>query len=280
MVHIIGSIMTAVIVFGLYFLPAVLATLNRHKSVVLIWLLNGFLGWSIIGWIAALIWTLNPPNNVAQPFDSGTVSTATGTAKNLQGVGIAFGVFAALGLLSGLAPKTTTTTPATTTSASSQTSIQALAASTNASAASSSTSSAFAGNWTYSDTTDKMRGTTTKLAEITSDNQLAFGFPYKGGYTSLTVRRTGAKLDAFIQIDGQFTCTDYTGDSVAVKFDDSPVVNYPCAEADDGTTGILFINNTSKFVARLKTSHHVTIEAPFYQEGRQQIEFTSSGLQF
>jgi len=41
---------------ALYFLPSIIA-LARHKSQTLaIFLLNLFAGWTVIGWIGALIW--------------------------------------------------------------------------------------------------------------------------------------------------------------------------------------------------------------------------------
>ena len=45
--------------FGaIHFLPTILAALRNSRSVVGIFLVNLFLGWTIIGWIVALIWAL------------------------------------------------------------------------------------------------------------------------------------------------------------------------------------------------------------------------------
>ncbi|MBF0675593.1 superinfection immunity protein [Pseudomonas sp.] len=41
----------------LYFLPTVIACLRNHANVVAILLLNLLLGWSVLGWIGALIWS-------------------------------------------------------------------------------------------------------------------------------------------------------------------------------------------------------------------------------
>ena len=43
-----------------YFLPAIVAFMRGHHSRVGILLLNFFLGWSGLGWIVALIWSLSP----------------------------------------------------------------------------------------------------------------------------------------------------------------------------------------------------------------------------
>ena len=39
-----------------YFVPALVAWSNKHKNVQAICVLNFFLGWTFIGWVAALIW--------------------------------------------------------------------------------------------------------------------------------------------------------------------------------------------------------------------------------
>ena len=44
-----------------YFLPSALAILRGHQSWWAIVALNLLLGWTIIGWIGALIWSLTAP---------------------------------------------------------------------------------------------------------------------------------------------------------------------------------------------------------------------------
>ena len=46
------------IVMGLYFLPSITAWMRGHHSKWAIIALNFLLGWTIIGWIGALIWSL------------------------------------------------------------------------------------------------------------------------------------------------------------------------------------------------------------------------------
>lgn len=41
-----------------YFLPTTIGAVRRKRNLVPILLLNLLLGWSIIGWIIALIWSL------------------------------------------------------------------------------------------------------------------------------------------------------------------------------------------------------------------------------
>jgi hypothetical protein len=45
--------------FGaIHFLPTIIAALRHGRSVVGIFLLNLFLGWTVIGWVVALIWAI------------------------------------------------------------------------------------------------------------------------------------------------------------------------------------------------------------------------------
>lgn len=60
-------------IFGalaLYFLPAIIAW--NKKSRTGIFLLNLLLGWTLLGWIAALIWSVT-----SEPYQSGWIYTCT-----------------------------------------------------------------------------------------------------------------------------------------------------------------------------------------------------------
>ena len=41
---------------GIYFLPAIIGGVRQHHNRVAIFLLNLFLGWTLLGWVAALVW--------------------------------------------------------------------------------------------------------------------------------------------------------------------------------------------------------------------------------
>lgn len=43
----------------IYFLPSIVASYKDHKNVRNIFILNLFLGWSVIAWVIALIWANN-----------------------------------------------------------------------------------------------------------------------------------------------------------------------------------------------------------------------------
>jgi hypothetical protein len=40
----------------MYFLPSIIALARNKRDTLAIFLLNFFLGWSVIGWIVALVW--------------------------------------------------------------------------------------------------------------------------------------------------------------------------------------------------------------------------------
>ena len=44
--------------FVMYFLPSIIALMRNKRDIVAIILLNFFLGWSVIGWIVALVWAV------------------------------------------------------------------------------------------------------------------------------------------------------------------------------------------------------------------------------
>lgn len=49
----------------LYFFPGILGLFRDHKNKAPVFLLNLFLGWTVIGWIGALIWaTMKQPKEI------------------------------------------------------------------------------------------------------------------------------------------------------------------------------------------------------------------------
>ncbi|MCG6540167.1 superinfection immunity protein [Pseudomonas sp. KSR10] len=43
---------------ALYFVPTIVASMRNHANAVAITALNLLLGWTLIGWVAALVWSL------------------------------------------------------------------------------------------------------------------------------------------------------------------------------------------------------------------------------
>jgi hypothetical protein len=47
---------------AIYFIPAIIAAMRSHHQTAAIVLLNLFLGWTLVGWVVALVWAvMNPP---------------------------------------------------------------------------------------------------------------------------------------------------------------------------------------------------------------------------
>ncbi|HMD74371.1 MAG TPA: superinfection immunity protein [Steroidobacteraceae bacterium] len=46
------------VVVAAYFLPTIIAFSRNHHNACAICALNSILGWTVIGWIAALVWSL------------------------------------------------------------------------------------------------------------------------------------------------------------------------------------------------------------------------------
>lgn len=134
--------------------------------------------------------------------------------------------------------------------------------------------------WEYSEDRDQMRGTVTRYNNLYSENQLDFAFPYSGGsQASIQVREKAGKLAVMLIVDkGQFICNPFLKSTLAVKFDNKPVQHFDCRTAADGSANIIFVLPAKQFLNALKKSHHVIVEANFFQEGPRQMEFMSAGL--
>jgi len=52
------EIMLIVLIFSLYFLPFLIAALRQHKNTLAIFLLNLSLGWTVLGLVVSLVWSV------------------------------------------------------------------------------------------------------------------------------------------------------------------------------------------------------------------------------
>lgn len=60
--------MTAIITVPvLYMLPTIEAWLKNHQNLTSIALVNFFLGWTLIGWVIAIVWAFRKPEYQARP---------------------------------------------------------------------------------------------------------------------------------------------------------------------------------------------------------------------
>lgn len=63
-----GGLLILAILLGLYLLPAIIGSSRKHRQAAAIWVLNVFLGWTLIGWVAALVWASTQPGTSPPPI--------------------------------------------------------------------------------------------------------------------------------------------------------------------------------------------------------------------
>ena len=52
------ELLVITLIFALYFLPTFIGLLRQRKNKLAIFLLNLLLGWTVLGWVATLIWSV------------------------------------------------------------------------------------------------------------------------------------------------------------------------------------------------------------------------------
>jgi hypothetical protein len=65
-----------------YMLPTIEAALRKSKNLPAIAAINFFLGWSLLGWVAALVWALKNPTTVVVSEAAADPASAFGTAAS------------------------------------------------------------------------------------------------------------------------------------------------------------------------------------------------------
>ncbi len=46
---------------ALYFLPTFVAFQRHHADAAAIWYVNALLGWTVVGWVGAMVWAVKAP---------------------------------------------------------------------------------------------------------------------------------------------------------------------------------------------------------------------------
>jgi hypothetical protein len=133
--------------------------------------------------------------------------------------------------------------------------------------------------WGYS-TDDDTMGRKRSFAHVMSNNSLSFDFPYEGSqHGTLVIRKSpqwGTNVMVCIE-RGQFLC-GIDQCIVNVRFDGGPIQRFSASEPSDHSTTTLFLRNEGRFVSQLRRAKVVRIEATFYQEGSQALEFNVEGF--
>jgi len=133
--------------------------------------------------------------------------------------------------------------------------------------------------WEYDSTVDKMTSQKTYFARNVAKGRFRLDAPYDGpNEARLILRQKGNEVDVYIKVNkGQFAGS-YASSNVLVRFDDAAAKKYPIAEAADGSSDIIFIENSKDFLSKLKTSKTTLIEVLFYNNGKKVLEFETKDL--
>lgn len=134
--------------------------------------------------------------------------------------------------------------------------------------------------WIYRNEFDKMDDDTTFYAIATSENEVSLSSALNELQPLyMTVRKSKKLTDVALRIGvGQFY-TEYGNSKVVrVKFDNDKASNWTYLEANDASSDVIFIKNSSAFIQKLKSSKEVLIETPFFQDGSFTFEFKTNGL--
>ena len=54
---------TSIVLLVIYFLPAIIASVRSHRQTMAIVVLNLLLGWTLIGWVVAIVWACTADTN-------------------------------------------------------------------------------------------------------------------------------------------------------------------------------------------------------------------------
>lgn len=65
-----------------YLLPSAIALIRSHHNTFAIFLLNALLGWTAIGWIAALVWAATAVRERSDTGPRDWVKATTGRSRN------------------------------------------------------------------------------------------------------------------------------------------------------------------------------------------------------
>jgi RsiW-degrading membrane proteinase PrsW (M82 family) len=82
-----GELFILAIFLAFYFLPTIIASQRGHNSTGAIFLLNFLLGWTFMGWIAALIWSFTNPSTVVER-DSNSAADEIAKLATLKDLGV------------------------------------------------------------------------------------------------------------------------------------------------------------------------------------------------
>lgn len=137
--------------------------------------------------------------------------------------------------------------------------------------------------WSYSRYPDKVRGGFTDKACKRSKEKVYLEWPYEPVYAVICLRVNSNKSkDVYVELmgNGQIMCNSYDGCRLPVRLGDLGKPKfYSGVGPSDGSSNIVFLTPSGKLFDNLKNGTKAIVEIEFYQAGRQQIEFDTTGLE-
>ena len=55
----LAELLVVVLIFAFYFTPTLIAFLKQRRNKLAIFLLNLLLGWTVLGWVVSLVWSVS-----------------------------------------------------------------------------------------------------------------------------------------------------------------------------------------------------------------------------
>lgn len=69
------ALLVILVSIGIYFIPYIVAKQNKKQNAGAIGALNFFLGWTLVGWVVALVWAMSKDVSVPQAAPPANVTT-------------------------------------------------------------------------------------------------------------------------------------------------------------------------------------------------------------
>lgn len=135
--------------------------------------------------------------------------------------------------------------------------------------------------WKYETRINKMTSSKDIFCTVQSNETLSLGAPYDGvNYGSLVVRKMNGEVDIIISIMKGQISGGYENEYFKARFDDEKQITFSYLSPSDNSTESIFVENTAKFLKKLRKSKKVLIQIPLFQNGNQILEFNTEGLKF
>lgn len=154
------------------------------------------------------------------------------------------------------------------------------AASSATTPAKQSTPAKAAPNWSRSEFKDQMTDETTVVVAAQSKNTTAFDFPYNqagGSRLTLSFRRKGQELDAYLRIDkGQMLC-GYSNCGFTLRITDGEVRPWTGLQSTTNDSDMMFVRDASQLETIVKSGKPFRVGIKFYQAGERVFEFDPAG---